>query len=191
MHYFSFISNYHLLVCDIILAHLPFRGESIIFKPRCIQVFHSTQHIYIKTQALFCRNASWQKKITVSVLVRNIRRSNKQRKVNKDLEKHIWRTEGCVLEFITYSPVWMEFQSQNVNTALMFDDHVKCGNLCWARFGYSGNSCKISNLNFNLCRFFILFLQICSYSVYYDYIIFCVHYEVWVIWIPRSESSHS
>lgn len=167
MHYFSFISNYHLFVCDIILAHLPFRGESIIFKPPCIQVFHSTQHIYIKTQALFCRNAIWQKKITVSALVA-ISEEAKQRRVNKDLEKHIciWRHSSYVPEFIiTYSPVWMEFQSQNANTALMFDVHVKCDNLFWARFRYYGNSCKISNLNFNLCRFFILFLQICSYSV--------------------------
>lgn len=72
------------------------------------------------------------KKITASALIRNIRRSNKQIKVNKDLEKHtcICRTASYVLEFIiTYSPVWMEFQSQNANTALMFDDHVKCGNL--------------------------------------------------------------
>lgn len=70
-----------------------------------------------------------QKKITVSALVRNIRRSNKQRRVNKDLEKHNI-TASYVLEFIiTYSPVWMEFQSQNANTALMFDDYVKRGNL--------------------------------------------------------------
>lgn len=151
MHYFSFIFNYHLFGCDIILAHLPFRGESIIFKPRCIQVFHSTQHIYTKTQALFCRNAI-DKKITVSALVRNIRRSNKQRRVNKDLEKHIRRTASYVLEFIiTYSPVWMEFQSYNANTALMFDINVKCDNLCRARFRYYGNSCKISNLKFKIC----------------------------------------
>lgn len=70
------------------------------------------------------------KKITASALIRNIRRSNKQIKVNKDLRKHIRRTASYVLEFIiTYSPVWMEFQSYNANTALMFDVHVKCGNL--------------------------------------------------------------
>lgn len=35
-----------------------------------------------------------------------------QRRVKKDLEKHIRRTASYVLEFIiTYSPVWMEFQS--------------------------------------------------------------------------------
>lgn len=41
------------------------------------------------------------------------------------------KNSSYVLEFIiTYSPVWMVFQSYNANTALMFDDHVKCDNLC-------------------------------------------------------------
>lgn len=61
MHYFSFIFNYHLFICDIILAHLPFRGESIIFKSHGIQVFHSTQHIYIKTQVCFVEMQSDKK----------------------------------------------------------------------------------------------------------------------------------
>lgn len=123
----------------ILSLHTCLLGVRALYSSFAAFRFFIQPNTFIKTQALFCRNAI-DKKITVSALVINIQRSNKQIKVNKDLEKHIRRTASYVLEFIiTYSPVWMEFQSYNANTALMFDVHVKCGNLFQGRFRYYGN----------------------------------------------------